>query len=157
MGVLTKLILPLVCLLCVFGCASGSEPDPPILSSTSLSVAGESLGARHGTQQLNDHADDLAYGCSEHSPVLVGGGFSKGTANTYRFLNSIVGPQGQAVSYTRIGTCCEFESPNAPFDGVGLLEVYEISYEGLSEPKRLYFNWYDNGEPKIPKGLRARD
>ena len=66
-----------------------------------------------------------------------------------------MGPAGQEVHYTRIGTCCTFKTPNSPFEGEGLLEVYEITYEG-GKPQRLYFNWYDSADLYIPKGLTAR-
>jgi hypothetical protein len=59
------------------------------------------------------------------------------------------------IKYQRVGTCCPFKSPNSPFDGEALLEVYEITVPGGGQPKRLYFNWYDEGEVLIPVGLSA--
>jgi hypothetical protein len=129
--------------------------QPQILSNTRSSISEEDIGHQFGVASLTEQAPDPAYARSEKSPVLVGGGFGEGSHNTYRFLNALLGPAGQQVHYTRIGTCCAFKSPNAPFGGEGLLEVYEISYEG-GKPERLYFDWYDSGHLYIPQGLSAR-
>ena len=32
-------------------------------------------------------------------------------------------------------------------DGEELLEVYDVNYEG-SAPRRMYFNWFDDGETR---------
>jgi len=104
---------------------------------------------------LEKTAADEDYAYTPESAVPVGGGFSKGSKNTYRFLNSLLGPEGQKVHYQRIGTCCEFETTNSPFGDTALLEVYEINFEGSDEAIRLYFNWYDPGEVLIPFGLTA--
>jgi len=104
---------------------------------------------------LEATAKDEKYGYSEKMPILVGGGFGKGSGSTYKFLNALLGPKSEVVHYTRIGTCCSFKTKNSPFGDEGLLEVYEIRFEG-GTAKRLYFNWYDSGTPMIPLGLTAR-
>jgi len=93
------------------------------------------------------------YGFTETDPVLIGGGFSTGSHNIYSFLNALRGPQGQKVHYTRLGSCCPFKTQNSPLGGTGLLELYEVTYDGLDQPRRLYFNWYDAKEPMIPVGF----
>jgi hypothetical protein len=113
----------------------------------------EVIGRRFPPMSLNKHAESANYGYSEKVPVAVGGGFSEGEHNVYRYLNALAGPQGQIIHYTRVGTCCAFKTPGARFDGTGLLEVYEVTYEGLPKPHRLYFNWYGAADPQIPVGL----
>jgi hypothetical protein len=105
---------------------------------------------------LTSRATDASYGYSEKKPIPVGGGFGEGGHNAYRYLNSLLGPAGEVVRYKRVGTCCSFKTANSPFGDSALLEVYEIEYEGISKPVRLYFNWYDPGAILIPSGFTAR-
>ena len=137
------------------GCSSSAQKPPPTLSTTRSSVPEEAIGQQFGTMSLTVVATSSDYGYSQKTPVQVGGGFGDGGHNTYRYLNALLGPQGQPVHYTRIGTCCPFKTPNSPFEGEGILEVYEITYEG-GKPARLYFDWYDSGDLSIPVGLTAR-
>jgi len=135
--------------------------EPPIGSSTTANVNGqritdEMIGRRRGEMSLTRTSGSDAYGWSQMMPVKVGGGFGEGGNRTYQFLNTLRGPNGEDVHYDRAGTCCAFKSPKSPFeDGGALLEVYVVSYKGMETPRRLYFNWYDEGEMMIPKGLTA--
>jgi len=113
------------------------------------------IGKSRGTILLEKVSDSQLYGFTKDCPILVGGGFSGGKDNTYQYLNSLLGPSGELIIYKRIGTCCQFETPNSPFGGTALLEVYEINFDGATEPKRLYFYWYDSGELLTPYGLTA--
>lgn len=135
--------------------AAAAGAEPPVLSTSESSVSEETIGRRYGVAKLGKTATDPAYGYSQKEPVRVGGGFGEGGHNVYRFLNALLGPAGQEVRYTRVGTCCAFKTPNAIIGGEGVLEIYEITYEG-GEAKRLYFDWYDTGERLVPEGLTAR-
>jgi len=88
-------------------------------------------------------------------PIAVGGGFGEGGHNVYRFLNGLAGPKGEVVHYSRVGTCCSFKSADSPFGGRAVLEVYEIQYQGLAKPARLYFNWYGKAHVLVPVGFAA--
>jgi len=159
-----ELPIALLC-LALAACATTTQPpakkDPEILSSTTAAagstvITDQMIGRSRGTMPLSRVATSGSYGYSAMAPVKVGGGFDKGGDRTYQFLNSLRGPNGEEVSYDRVGTCCPFDTPNSPFeDGKGLLEVYVISYPGIDQPKRLYFNWYDEGDVLIPMGLTA--
>ena len=129
--------------------------EPQIQSSTRSNVTEEMIGKKYSPARLEDATKDAKYGYSDKTPVLVGGGFGKGSENTYRYLNALLGPNGEIIHYTRVGTCCSFKSKNSPFSGKALLEVYEIRFE-RGQAKRLYFNWYDSGKLMIPLGLTAR-
>jgi len=136
------------------------QKSPEILSTTTSTtpsgrvITDEMIGRSKGTMKLSRPATDSDYGYSEKSPVKVGGGFGSGSERTYQFLNALRGPAGESIKYDRIGTCCPFKSPNSPFDGEALLEVYEVSIGG-GTPKRLYFNWYDGGDLFVPFGFSA--
>jgi len=135
--------------------AQPQAPAQPQITSSSIApeITDEMIGRRFPPMSLTKRAESADYGYSEKIPVAVGGGFSEGGHNVYRYLNALAGPQGQKIHYTRIGTCCAFKTPDSPFDGTGLLEVYEVTYDGSSKPNRLYFNWYGAADPQIPVGL----
>ena len=97
------------------------------------------------TFKLTELADDASYGLTQENPVKVGG---VGTGP----LNALLGPGGQTITYNRTGSCCEFATPNGLMGG-GLLDKYEVSYDGLDKPVIIFINMYDAGELKAPKGF----
>jgi hypothetical protein len=110
------------------------------------------MGQRYGSMALERRADNPDYG-SERTPIKVGGGFGDGLANSYRFLNALRGPGGEPVRYSRMGSCCGFETANSPF-GQGLLDIWDVTYDG-GPTKRLYINFYDKGDVLVPDGFSA--
>ena len=63
---------------------------------------------------------------------------------------------GQPIEFERRASRCPFETEHSEL-GAGLLDVYELTCEGLDAPIVLYVNMYDPGEPLIPKGLTVRE
>ncbi|HEX5653307.1 MAG TPA: hypothetical protein VFX58_09545 [Chitinophagaceae bacterium] len=107
----------------------------------------------NNTFELKEISSDETYGYSENNPVKVGGvKDSEGPLNERRFLNALLGPNGETVSYSRKGSCCPFKTPNG-FSGAGLLDRYEVSYEGLEKPVYIFINMYDFGELRAPRGF----
>jgi len=90
------------------------------------------------------------YGYSEKNPVKVGG-VDSGPANERAFLNRLTGPNGEAVTYERSGSCCPFETPNSSWGG--MLDVYIVTIAGDPVKKSLYINMYDKDELYAPKGF----
>ena len=88
------------------------------------------------------------YGYTEDDPIHVGGGVN----GEMEYLEHLRGPQGQKVRYERRGSCCFFESNESPF-GSGMLDVYDVSYDGLAQPVTLYLNMYERKEPRAPEGF----
>ncbi|MCA6075431.1 hypothetical protein [Fulvivirga sedimenti] len=106
--------------------------------------------------QLFGISSDISYGYSANNPVNIGGDdLSLGAIRQRLFLNSLAGPEGQSLKYMRIGSCCTFETEHG-FDGMGLLDKYQITWEGQSEPVVLYLNMYDPGEIRAPVGFTVR-
>jgi hypothetical protein len=102
-------------------------------------------------------ADSLAaagaLGYARTNPILVGGGVNGGAANERRYLASLRGPGGETLRFERLGSCCHFRTPNGP-RGTGLLDVYEVTHDGLARPVVLYLNMYDGGgESAVPVGF----
>ena len=93
------------------------------------------------------------YGYDKDYPINV---FYKSTANEtinqQRFLDALTGPKGEKLTYSKIGICCPFPTKNNP-SGSGLLDEYEIKWEGLATPILLYFNIYEKGVLMVPVGL----
>ncbi len=105
---------------------------------------------------LSEVSTDEAYGYNQKKPIKVGGvDKSEGPLNERRFLNALAGPNGEFVSYTRVGSCCAFKSKKG-FMGKALLDRYEVSWDGLDEPLIIYINMYDYGELKAPVGFTIK-
>jgi hypothetical protein len=105
---------------------------------------------------LNEVSDDKTYGYTEGNPITVGGSTSSGPLNERRYLNALAGPNGEPISYVRIGSCCQFKTKNALMGGIGLLDKYKLEWKGQKEPVFLYINMYDPGPMKAPLGLTVK-
>ncbi|NOQ65017.1 MAG: hypothetical protein GQ582_10955 [Methyloprofundus sp.] len=94
------------------------------------------------------------YGISEYNPIMLG--FLKSKSDV-KFLNSYInglsGPNGEKIKYRRVAACCAFKTPRGLFEETGVLEIWEVTYNGLSSPTKLYFNVYDYGELAAPVGF----
>ena len=104
---------------------------------------------------IKEYATDKTYGYSEKNPIMVGkeGG---GPKDERRFLNALAGPNGEEISYQRLGSCCGFFTKNGLFGDSGMLDMYEVSYEGLDKPITLYINMYDSDVLQVPVGFTLR-
>ena len=107
------------------------------------------------TYQLDSISTDENYSFTTQHPVMVGGSFESGALNERRFLNALLSPDGQEISYARRGSCCAFVSPNG-FMGGGRLDIYDITMPGAGKPVVIYINMYDRGALKAPKGFTFR-
>lgn len=102
-----------------------------------------------GTMKLSEIASDKDYGyvADAKNSIRVGT-----IANQSAFLNALLGPNGENVKYRRLGSCCAFKSKDAVM-GMGLLDKYEVKYEGQEQSVILYLNGYDYKDPKCPQGF----
>ncbi|MDT0648999.1 2-dehydro-3-deoxyphosphooctonate aldolase [Autumnicola edwardsiae] len=99
------------------------------------------------------------FGVDPRHPVIVGSdNLQEGPRNQQDYLNNLSGPNGEVISYERIGSCCEFKTKNGILGG-GMLDKYEVNYDGLEEPIILYFNMYDPApeDLKVPTGLLLKE
>jgi hypothetical protein len=88
--------------------------------------------------------------------VKVGSKDGTGPQNERRFLNALLGPNGEDIRYLRAGSCCPFKTPNGILDGAGLLDRYRIYWTGGKDTLDIYINMYDQGDLMIPTGLTAK-
>ena len=105
------------------------------------------------TFKVDKYSSDLTYGYSEENPIMVGSKGNAGPLNERRFLNALTGPNGEAITYKRLGSCCAFKIKNGLMGDMGLLDMYEVAHKGLEKPVILYINMYDSDELKIPVGF----
>jgi hypothetical protein len=117
-----------------------------------LFFTGERFFISDNAYRLDSISSDETYGYSVKNPIMVGKEGESGPVNERRFLNALLGPNGEEVTYNRLGSCCMFESPNG-FMGGGMMDKYEVTYSGLEKPVILYINMYDPGVLKAPKGF----
>ncbi|GAO43565.1 hypothetical protein [Flavihumibacter petaseus] len=106
---------------------------------------------------------DTTYGYSKENPIKVGSKTSgEGPSNERRYLNALLGPHGEQISYERRGSCCHFKSKYGmklgnETVGTGLLDIYVITWAGQDQPVILYLNMYDPGELLVPVGFTVRN
>jgi hypothetical protein len=122
----------------------------------------KSTAGKTGTQynsssfSITEISTDPTYGFTEKNPIHVGGvKESMGPSNQRRFLDALLGPNGQELTYVRRGSCCHFKTENGLMGG-GLLDMYEIKWKGLEKPVVLYLNLYDYGPLKAPVGFTIK-
>ena len=105
---------------------------------------------------LNTYSQDKNYGYDKDYPVNVFYQNTKNeTINQQRFLNALAGPKGEKISYLKIETCCPFPTKRNEM-GVGFLDVYEIRWDGLTVPLKLYLNMHEKGQLLVPLGLTLK-
>jgi hypothetical protein len=110
------------------------------------------------TYLLSEKADDKSYAYNKSNPVKVGGSNeSSGPKNERRFLNALLGPNGEEVKYFRAGSCCAFKTPNGLINNTGMLDRYIITWVGTRDTLDIFINMYDRGDLKIPVGLTAKE
>jgi hypothetical protein len=95
------------------------------------------------------------YGYMQNEPINVGGVYTSGAANQREYLNSLSGPNGEEVSFVRVGSCCPFKTKNSSFNS-GLLDIYKVTYDGKGDTVRLYLNLYDEEPVRAPLGFKFR-
>lgn len=88
---------------------------------------------------------DARYGYSKDDPIRVGGDWLDGPPREEAYLDSLCGPNGEAVSYVRRGS-----EPH----GETILDAYEVSHEGAA-PVILYLDEYSYAELMAPVGFKC--
>lgn len=130
-----KYILVLTLVLFTFGCTSTNVPTP-------IEV------------DLSNTSTDGTYGFSQDNPIKLGG-FLRGTKYEgahIQYFDGLTGPNGEEIQIRRLGSCCGFLDASLPLGG-GLLDMYQLSYEGIEQPVVVYVNLYKYEQPKAPIGF----
>ena len=86
------------------------------------------------------------YARTPANPARVGGSPLYGAARQRRYLETLRGPAGETVTFTRLAAV---DSP----DGESLIDRYEVRYAGLETPAILHLDWYHYTELQAPQGF----
>jgi hypothetical protein len=105
---------------------------------------------------ITEISKDKKYGYNQDYPVNLGFlPLATGEINVKRYFGALAGPDGQKLIYTKTESCCPF--PTNKFEaGAGLLDVYEVTWDGLSVPKKIYINMYEKGKVIAPQGFTIK-
>lgn len=144
---MNRFLLAVLFLLALTACKSSKEIV--LKKSNSINITLELLD--HYTFKIKYYSQDKSYGYTPGNPVKVGG-VRDGPLNERRFLNALTGPNGERVNYSRVGSCCGFDTPNSPWGG--LLDIYSVTYKGLDSTVNIYINMYDADTLRVPVGFR---
>ena len=110
----------------------------------------------NNTFVLTEYSKDKKYGYDADYPINV---FFKNTKdenlNAERFLNALAGPKGEKITYSKVESCCPFPTKRTEI-GAGFLDLYELKWEGQTEPIKLYVNIYEKGYLLVPVGLSIK-
>lgn len=105
---------------------------------------------------ITEISNDGKYGYDPDYPVNLGFlPIQSGEINVNRYFGALSGPQGQQISYERVDSCCPFPSEKNNM-GAGILDIYEVRWEGLKEPRRIHVNLYEKGKVMAPQGFGIR-
>ncbi len=88
---------------------------------------------------------DPTYGYTEQNPIQVGGGVFDGPSRERAYLDNLLGPNGETLSYERQGSL--------PTDTT-ILDIYTITGSGINET--LYLDEYNYSEPQAPVGFTCK-
>lgn len=120
------------------------------------SIPGPGLNGKYDSFIITKNATDKKYGYDEDYPINVGfTSLEDGTKNQVRFLNALAGPNGEKIKFELKDSCCPFPTKKTEM-GAGIIDIYEITWEGQAKPVLLYINKFEKGELMIPLGLTAR-
>ena len=110
----------------------------------------------NNTFLISEFSKDKKYGYDKDYPINIFYSDTRNeTLNQQRFLNALAGPKGEKITYTKLESCCPFPSKRSEM-GAGLLDVYELKWEGQKLPILIYLNIYEKGVLMVPFGLSLK-
>ena len=110
----------------------------------------------NNTFYISEFSKDKKYGYDKDYPINIFFESTRNeTINQQRFLNALAGPNGEKIASTKLESCCPFPTKRSDM-GAGLLDVYELKWEGQKKPVILYLNIYEKGVLMVPFGLRLK-
>jgi hypothetical protein len=110
----------------------------------------------NNTFYISEFSKDKKYGYNKDYPINIFFESTRNeTINQLRFLNALAGPKGEKITYTKLESCCPFPTKRSEM-GAGLLDVYELKWEGQKSPVILYLNIYEKGVLMVPFGLSLK-
>ena len=121
-------------------------PPPPAgnaASTPSVVVTEDQPGLTAATSKC-PVADDDTYATSAANAIRIGPGADI-PAREEQFLRALRGPDGKGLRFRRTGSML------AP-DQKTIVDLFEVSYAGMAQPIKLYFDRTQTDTLKAPKG-----
>ncbi|HET7093667.1 MAG TPA: hypothetical protein VFI22_09325, partial [Thermomicrobiales bacterium] len=130
--------------------APPGAPPPPLTSTTVNGKSTEDFAtpdvpALTPATSACAIARESTYAFNVAVPIKIGGGDYGGPARERRYLQVLRGPEGQGLHVLRRGSL--------PAGDGTILDLYELTYAGLSSPLRIYLDEYHEGVLQAPAGL----
>ncbi len=105
---------------------------------------------------ITEISADSKYGFDQDYPVNLGFlPIQTAEINIKRYFGALSGPNGEALKYNKVDSCCPFPSKKNEM-GAGIIDIYEVTWDGLKTPHRIYINLYEKGKVMAPKGFGIR-
>ena len=146
-----KSILSIALLLLSVSCASTKSTLKNIDDNAPNLVL-----TKENTFVITEYSKDKKYGYDADYPInLFFRNTINETINQQRFLNALAGPKGEKITFTKLESCCPFPTKRTDL-GAGLLDVYELKWDGQKKPVKLYLNIYEKGILMVPVGLTLK-
>lgn len=143
-----KLLLLSFALLALASCTSTRNTIKNIDNTAKMPAL-----SKDKTFIITETSKDKNYGYDQDYPVNLGFlSYKMAEKNVQRYFDALTGPKGEKLTYTKVDTCCPFPSKRTDV-GAGLLDIYEVTWEGLAEPVRIYINLYEKGAVLAPQGF----
>ena len=112
--------------------------------------------SKEKTFVITEVSSDKKYGYDQDYPINLGFlPIQTAEINVKRYFGALSGPNGEKLTYKKTDTCCPFPSKKNEM-GAGVLDIYEVTWEGLVQPKLIYINLYEKGKVLAPKGFGIR-
>jgi len=145
------LILPILLLVLTSSCISTRNTIRNI-DDTAVMPALQ----KDKTFVITEISSNKKYGYDEDYPVNLGFmPLPAAEINIKRYFGALSGPKGEKLTYKKVDSCCPFPSKKTEM-GAGILDIYEVTWLGLKEPKRIYVNLYEKGKVMAPKDFGIR-
>lgn len=105
---------------------------------------------------ITEVSNDSKYGYDQDYPVNLGFlPIQTAEINVARYFGALSGPNGEKMTYNKVDSCCPFPSKKNEM-GAGIIDIYEVKWDGLKTPLRIYINLYERGKVMAPKGMGIR-
>ncbi|OUD33213.1 2-dehydro-3-deoxyphosphooctonate aldolase [Flavobacterium sp. FPG59] len=105
---------------------------------------------------ITEYSTDKKYGYNKDYPInIFFNNTNNETINQERFINALAGPKGEKITFNKLESCCPFPTKRSDM-GAGLLDVFELKWDGQKTPVLLYLNIYEKGVVKVPVGLTLK-
>lgn len=106
---------------------------------------------------ITTYAKDSKYGYNKDYPINLGFENEKfGFRSIDFFFNALLGEKGEKITYIKKESCCPFPTTRSVMGG-GILDIYEVSFNGSSKTIVLYFNIFDKGQLLCPNGFSIKN